>query len=243
MPPIPLPYSRIGYDIPFNATYPTNPMYTPQPTPFPPPPHEIYSPTPPNVVLTPNGATYYPPQSDYKPTVNQNLDMTKQPHNWESVVGDKLKKCSNFRLIYVFFQIQKNPNVSIIPKNAMSVNRSTSKSLTELIQLKLDVITQLEKVVGKNAASEISTMASNMARQEQVQDLDSPSSPCSWQIPSGPTFVRSDSILTADDDYVPYDSPAISKYGPISRMPKDNGLSQSLQASFREPSLSSSMVF
>lgn len=30
-------------------------------------------------------------------------------------------------------------------------------------------------------------------------------------------FVRSDSILT-DDDYVPFDAPAQSKYGPISRM-------------------------
>lgn len=30
-------------------------------------------------------------------------------------------------------------------------------------------------------------------------------------------FVRSDSILT-DDDYVPFDAPAQSKFGPISRM-------------------------
>lgn len=54
----------------------------------------------------------------------------------------------------------------------------------------------------------------------------------------GPTFVRSDSILAADDDYVPYDGPAVSKFGPISRMPKDgNGISQPMQmgASFRDP--------
>lgn len=59
----------------------------------------------------------------------------------------------------------------------------------------------------------------------------------------GPTFVRSDSILAADDDYVPYDSPSISKFGPISRMPKDgNGIGQSVSAAHRDGSMSSNMV-
>lgn len=104
---------------------------------------------------------------------------------------------------------------------------------------------QLEKVVGKNAATEISNNATTLARQESQHDLDSPTSPYNFwtgHINSGPTFVRSDSILAADDDYVPYDTPAISKYGPISRMPKDgNGLNQSVQASYRDANLSSSM--
>lgn len=82
----------------------------------------------------------------------------------------------------------------------------------------------MEKVVGKNAAAAISNSATNLARQESHQhDLDSPTSPYYWptHINSGPTFVRSDSIL-ADDDFVPYEAPCVSKYGPISRMHKDN---------------------
>lgn len=92
------------------------------------------------------------------------------------------------------------------------------------------MISQLEKVVGKNAATEISNTASSLARQESQHDLDSPTSPYNFwtgQINSGPTFVRSDSILAADDDCVPYDCPTISKFGPISRMHKDNGINQS----------------
>lgn len=109
-------------------------------------------------------------------------------------------------------------------------NRASTQTLAELRQRKQEVISQLEKVVGKNAATEISNTASNLARQESQHDLDSPTSPYNFwsgQINSGPTFVRSDSILAADDDCVPYDYPTINKYGPISRMHKDNGISQS----------------
>lgn len=116
--------------------------------------------------------------------------------------------------------------------------RTTTKSLAELQQRKQEVISQLEKVVGKNAATEISNTASNLARQESQNELDSPKSPYTFwtgAITSGPTFVRSDSILAADDDYVPYDPPSIGKYGPISRMHKDNVLNQTYQAPYMEP--------
>lgn len=95
---------------------------------------------------------------------------------------------------------------------------------------------QLEKVVGKNVATAISNTATNLARQES-HDLESPTSSSiqfwTGQITPGPSFVRSDSIL-ADDDYVPYDAPCISKYGPISRMHKDNV--QMNQVSYRDGS-------
>lgn len=133
----------------------------------------------------------------------------------------------------------KNQN---FPQSQKS-NRSSTKSLAELYQRKQEVISQLEKVVGKNAATEISNTASSLARQESQHDLESPTSPynfwtgtISGAVNSGPTFVRSDSILAADDDYVPYDAPAISKYGPISRMHKDNGINQAVPSSFRETS-------
>lgn len=129
----------------------------------------------------------------------------------------------------------KNQNVISNHK----VGRPTTKSLAELQQRRQEVISQLEKVVGKNAATEISNTASNLARQESQNDLDSPKSPYTFwtgAISSGPTFVRSDSILAADDDYVPYDPPAIGKYGPISRMHKDNVINPSVSNSYMEPS-------
>lgn len=123
---------------------------------------------------------------------------------------------------------------------SMSKNRSLT-SLAELHQRKQEVISQLEKVVGKNAAIAISNTASTLARQESY-DLDSPYTFWSGQINSGPTFVRSDSILK-DDEYVPYEAPCVNKYGPISRMPKDNVAgNQSVTSQFHDPNLSSSMV-
>lgn len=130
-------------------------------------------------------------------------------------------------------QISKTQNAACNQK----AGRSTTKSLAELQQRKQEVISQLEKVVGKNTATEISNTASNLARQESRNDLDSPKSPYTFwtdAITSGPTFVRSDSILAADDDYVPYDPPAIGKYGPISRMHKDNVISRSVPTSYIE---------
>lgn len=117
--------------------------------------------------------------------------------------------------------------------------------MAELHQRKQEVISQLEKVVGKNAATVISNNATSLARQETQPDLDSPTSPYTfWTGHTGPTFVRSDSIL-ADDDYVPYDAPCVSKFGPISRMHKDNvQINQSVQVSapFREGNINSSLV-
>lgn len=155
-------------------------------------------------------------QTEYAigPSSNQ-LDVAKRS-NWENVIA-------------------KNQNVH------QSTKRSSTKSLAELHQRRQEVILQLEKVVGKNVATVISNNATSLARQESQQDLDSPTSPYTFwntHTNTGPTFVRSDSILAADDDYVPYDSPAISKYGPISRMHKDNGQVSSL----RDGTISSSLV-
>lgn len=104
------------------------------------------------------------------------------------------------------------------------------------------MLSRLEQVVGKNVAALISNAASTLARQESL-DLDSPTSQYSfWSGSSGPNFVRSDSIL-ADDDYVPCDAPPISKYGPISRMHKDNvGLNQTVQVSVPYRDAANSMV-
>ncbi|KAJ8915807.1 hypothetical protein NQ315_004619 [Exocentrus adspersus] len=219
--PVPIPtvvqIPRIGYDVPYhpNPSYPPNqpftqPIYPPQTGTF--PIHEMYPSNANNVVLA-NGGQFYPTQQAEYVNINhhtpQNVDIVKRP-NWDAMI--------------------KNQNYQ-----QQKTSRASTKSLAELHQRKQEVISQLEKVVGKNAATEISNAASNLARQESQHDLDSPTSPYNFwsgQINSGPTFVRSDSILAADDDYVPYDCPAISKYGPISRMHKDNGISQA--AAYRD---------
>ncbi|XP_017769975.1 PREDICTED: roquin-1 isoform X3 [Nicrophorus vespilloides] len=224
---------RVSYDVPFpNPNFPTNGPY--------PAPQTIYTPTtnyPPevyptapshnNTMVLANGGQYYT-QTDFEggpPTANQNTEMPKHGYlNWEQMMSKAPQIANN------------QPKVR---------EMMTMKKLADLKQRKQEVISQLEKVVGKNKATAISNSASNFARQESAHDLDSPTSPYSFftSINPGPTFVRSDSIL-ADDDYVPYDAPCVSKYGPISRMHKDNvSMNQSVQvpASFRDGSITASL--
>lgn len=131
----------------------------------------------------------------------------------------------------------KNQNVS------QQKSRGSTKTLAELQQRKQEVISQLETIFGKTATTAISNTATTLARQES--DLDSPTSPYTFwsHISTGPTFVRSDSIL-AEDDYVPYDAPCVSKYGPISRMHKDNAVNQNVQVptTYKEGSVGTSLV-
>lgn len=227
IPTIHMPIQRIGYDFSYNPTFNPNTgysqMFAAQPPPPPPPmfPPELFSPNPHNVVTANGSQLLYttPPQTEFVPTAPQptNIDIGKPPH-WDMMM-------------------QKNQNVATPPKPS----RTPTKSLAELHQRKLEVISQLEKMVGKDAAFEISTSAHNLARQESQIDPESPLLPASgWTFTPGPTFVRSDSILAADDSDVPYDPPSISKFGPISRMQKDNGLAQQLSGNFRDGSLPSS---
>ncbi|CAH0546116.1 unnamed protein product [Brassicogethes aeneus] len=227
-----LPMPR--YDVPFNAApaYAQNQQPYPSPTYMAPPQPAAYpayaQPPPASVVLT-NGNPYYAEPEDFVKMghqhVNVNVNDLAKRHIWDHM---------------------KNHIPTQAAQKPMPI-RAHTKSLAELHQRKLEVLTQLEKVVGKNAATEISHTAATLARQESMQDCESPTSPYNFfgshVFNTGPTFVRSDSILTADDDYVPYDSPAISKYGPISRMPKDNGMGQPMPVSgFRDGGVSSSML-
>ncbi|CAH1367477.1 unnamed protein product [Tenebrio molitor] len=216
--PVPIPavvqIQRMGYDVAFNhnlAPYQPQPMYAQTGAPY---PHDVYQAAPPNIVLA-NNDQFYPQQTDYAANAGHQSNQEKRS-NWDNV-------------------IPKNPTV------LQQTKRASTKSLAELHQRKQEVLSQLEKVVGKNVATAISHNATSLARQESQHDLDSPTSPYTFwtgHTNSGPTFVRSDSILAADDDYVPYDSPAISKYGPISRMHKDNGQ----VSSFRDGSMSSPLM-
>lgn len=215
--PIPTVVPLPRYDVSYNPNYSngasqfsTNQqVYAPNPSTFHP---EVYPNNPHNVVLAGSGQ-YYPAQPDYATTApinHQTMEIARRP-NWEQMA---------------------NKNASQLAKN------KTLTSLAELHHRKQEVISQLEKVVGKNAAISISNTATTLARQESY-DLDSPYTFWSGQINSGPTFVRSDSILK-DDDYVPYDAPCVSKFGPISRMHKESSSGNASQ--FRESNLGNSMV-
>ncbi|KAK9882382.1 hypothetical protein WA026_020904 [Henosepilachna vigintioctopunctata] len=215
----------IGYDVPYNSNYlrPTSLPATPQQIyqnnmgHF--PPHEIYQPNQPNLINSNNGHNYFPPSGEFADLHHPNsTGELPRPNNWE---------------------LTKNHNMAIQPK----VTRTQGKSLAELYQRKQEILNLLEKVLGKSAASAISNDAIMLARKESQNDVEIPMSPSNFLPPhlnSGPTFVRSDSILTPDDDYVPYDSPAINKYGPISRMHKDNNLNQ--PTSYRDINVHPNMV-
>lgn len=214
----------MSYDVPPYIKYPRNTPHHSSPqqmfpnglSPF--SPHEMYGSNQSNVMVSNNGQNYFS-SPEFSDLNHPNLPSeAPRSTNWD---------------------IAKNQNMPVQPK----LPRGQGKSLAELYQRKQEVISLLEKVVGKNAATAISNDATTLARQESQIDMDSPSSPYSFLPPhmnTGPTFVRSDSILTPDDDYVPYDSPSINKYGPISRMHKDNNLSQS--TSFRDSSLPSNLT-
>lgn len=238
--PIPtvVPLPRMSYDVPYNPNYPNNTPHYPTPQLYSPNPGnyhpDIYGNTPHNIVLA-NGGQFYPTQPDYASTApvnHQSMEFARRP-NWDQVVSG----CDSLR----FWDINLNTLQINKPQNniqQLSKNRGLT-SLAELHQRKQEVISQLEKVVGKNAAITISNTATNLARQDSY-DSDSPFS--FWPQNSGPTFVRSDSILK-DDDYVPYDAPCVSKYGPISRMHKENAsTNQNVQNQYRDSNIPASMV-
>ncbi|XP_018335497.1 roquin-1 [Agrilus planipennis] len=216
-----VPIARMNYDVPYSPTYPPTsnyaapqPIYPPSPGTFPP---EVFGSATPNMVFT-NGGQFYATQPEYGTTpINQSVDYPRRP-NWEHMIN----KQSNFQQI--------------------SKNKCTTTSLAELHQRKQEVISQLEKVFGKNAATAISNNASTLARQDSFEH-DSPYSFWTGHVNSGPTFVRSDSILK-DDEYVPYDAPCISKFGPISRMQKENNNSSQnvISTQFRDNAITTSMV-
>ncbi|XP_015586020.1 roquin-2 isoform X2 [Cephus cinctus] len=110
-----------------------------------------------------------------------------------------------------------------LPNNSKK-QRSVAKTLAMLLQRRMEIISQLENIVGKQTPPQ---MKSNY---EIQGDLLSPNFSI-WtnapgnQMTSTPNinyssnFRRSDSIQL-DDEFVPYDATPASKYGPISRVSK-----------------------
>lgn len=268
-----IPPGSFDYARPYSATYPspgpqqTSSVYqTPQQQMFAPNPgnftSDIYS-----MLLTTGGQVYAsPPQPDYgspaPPTEHRPIEPART--NNRAATWDHTKTISTSTLVSQQPWLMSMTNTSAAAAN----KKVTSKSLAALHQRKLEIISQLEKVVGISAASAISSSTSSQARAttsfpntdndvctstysiwtsggilhtgrgsgSQVSHISTAAQPAA--------FYRSDSIL-ADDEFIPFDPPIVSKYGPISRMSKAilrPSSSVQVSSSFGDGTISTPMV-
>lgn len=259
---------HVGYDYrSFSSPQPPSSIYQPSqqqmfaPTPgtFTP---DIYSAAPHNMMLSSGGQVYAsPPQPDYGSPAPHTEHHPIEPARTNNRPGN--------------WNHGKNPVTTmqqpwVISSSAASTanKRVASKSLVALQQRKLEILSQLEKVVGKSAASAISSSACSQARVTTSfpnTENDVCTSTYSIWTSGGilhtgrgngsqvghisttehPTaFYRSDSILT-DDEFIPFDPPIVSKYGPISRMSKTilrPSSSVQVSSSFGDGTISTPMV-
>ncbi|XP_012257083.2 roquin-1 [Athalia rosae] len=119
---------------------------------------------------------------------------------------------------------QMTPTVHNNAANNNKKQRSVAKTLAMLLHRKMEIISQLENIVGKQTPVQLKT--SNTSQGDQLTSNFSIWTTASGtQVPPpsninyGTTFHHSDSILL-DDEFVPFDTPPASKYGPISRVTK-----------------------
>ncbi|KAK0180667.1 hypothetical protein PV327_003027 [Microctonus hyperodae] len=112
-----------------------------------------------------------------------------------------------------------------VVNNNSKKQRTVAKTLAILLQRRMEIINQLENIMGKSAVQQLKINC-------DVQGNDSLSTNYSiWangpasQMTSLPhmncnnNFRRNDSIIF-DDEFVPFDASSVSKYGPISRVSK-----------------------
>ncbi|XP_069705401.1 roquin-1 [Periplaneta americana] len=228
-------------------------MFAPTPGTFTP---DIYSAAPHNMLLSSGGQIYATPsQPDYgspaPPSEHRPIEAARTGNTWEHT-------SPNNQQSWLLSQ----------SAGASATKRVASKSLAALQQRKQEIISQLEKVVGKSAASAISSSASSQARVSSAYPTtDNHTNTSTYSIwTSGgilhtgrggnsqvshiaaaghpTTLYRSDSIV-ADDEFIPFDPPIVSKYGPISRMSKTilrPNSSVQVSASFGDGTISTPMV-
>ncbi|XP_067001149.1 roquin-1 [Anabrus simplex] len=278
-PPIGVPVQRVGYEYnSYNNSYSSggnqnNSVYQPSqqqifastPGTFTP---DIYSAAPHSMMISSGGQMFTnPPQPDYGSPAPASEHHPIEPartinrSNWEiNQHGIKSSLGGNSTV--------QSQWVLSTSAGSAATKRVASKSLAALHQRKQEIISQLEKVVGKSAASAISSSACSQARVttsfpntekdvctstysiwtsggilhtgrgsgSQVSHITTAGHPT--------TLYRSDSIL-ADDEFIPFDPPIVSKYGPISRMSKTilrPSNSVQVSASFGDGTISTPVV-
>nr|CAD7423285.1 unnamed protein product [Timema monikensis] len=233
-------------------------MFAPTPPTFTP---DIYSAAPHNMVMSQQAQLYSSP--DYGALGDlQPLDSSST--TWESVGGNKTASSNGNNN-----NIHQPSSWLITP----AVTKRAASNLAVLHQRKQEIILQLEKMVGKSAASVITSSAVCQTRVTtsfpNSHDHVCTSTYSIWtsggilhtggKVSQGaghhqhlpvlghtttPIYTRSDS-LQADDEFIPFDPPHVSKYGPISRMSKSVlRPSSSVQASstFGDATISTPMV-
>ncbi|XP_057334738.1 roquin-1 isoform X2 [Microplitis mediator] len=102
--------------------------------------------------------------------------------------------------------------------------KSVAKTLALLLQRRMEIINQLENIIGKPTNQQ--QLKINYDPQDTLPPTYSTwtnAAPLSQMTPQqinyGNNFHRSDSILF-DDEFIPFDASAANKYGPISRISK-----------------------
>ncbi|GLH07352.1 Uncharacterized protein GBIM_12824, partial [Gryllus bimaculatus] len=267
-PPLGVPMPRVGYEyLPYTAAYPLGSqsasVYRASQSHRFPQTQGSFTPTvynaPHNLVLNSGGQMYVsPPQPSYAASSHDHRAIEPggtMSSSWEH----------NTKPVFVSGTLQ--PPWMYSSSCAVS-KKVASKSLAALQQRKQEIITQLEKVVGKSAASAISSSACSQAREatvfpstekeictstysiwtsggilhtgrgsgSQVSHLASAGHPAA--------LYRSEGVLP-DDEFIPFDPPIVSKYGPISRMSKTilrPSSTVQVSASFGEGTISTPVV-
>ncbi|XP_046391150.1 roquin-1 isoform X1 [Ischnura elegans] len=260
---------RVGMDYsPYNTTFtptgqssvyqPSQQMFAPTPGTFTP---DIYSAAPHSMVMTPGPMYAAPSQAEYgtmPPMAEQRQleSFRNLNRSWENNVGKNQGAITSMSQSWS------------VPVSSTGMKRVASKSLAILQQRKQEIISQLEKVVGKSAASAISSSASCQARATtSLLNVDNQVCTSTYSIwtsggifhtgmgsnsqvshvtTNGPptTLYRAETSLV-DDDFIQFDPQIVSKYGPISRMSKTIlRPSNSVQASssFGDSTISTPMV-
>ncbi|XP_054276070.1 roquin-1-like [Macrosteles quadrilineatus] len=196
-----------------HTTYqpPQQQMFAPTPGTFTP---DIYSAAPHSMVLS-TGGQLYAPQPDYASTAPPHTDHrpieTAHTQAWLSHLPPP-------------------------PPN----KRYNNKNLVLLQQRKQEIVSQLERnkcntPLRGDTSSGVSTY-SMWNSGGILHTTSGPNSQVSLTSSYRPVLYRSDSVLT-DDEFIPFDTPIVSKYGPISRA------AAAAKAMMRPQSLQSSAVF
>uniref|UniRef100_A0A1B6FIC8 RING-type E3 ubiquitin transferase n=1 Tax=Cuerna arida TaxID=1464854 RepID=A0A1B6FIC8_9HEMI len=189
-------------------------MFAPTPGTYTP---DIYSAAPHNMVLS-SGGQLYAPQPDYGSTAPPQTDHRPiEPAHTQAWLSH------------------------LPPPPPSKMQRYNNKNLMLLQQRKQEIVTQLERnKCNTPLRSDTQTCTSTYSMWNSggiLHTTSGPNSQVSLASSYRPILYRSDSVLT-DDEFIPFEPPIVSKYGPISR-----AAAAAAKALMRPQAVQSSAVF
>lgn len=222
---------------------PPTPAYSPQ---HPPPPliPELYSPSPQAVLVNqPHVYNIISPAREFS-TAQQPIAETRQTSAIaKSVVSSWAEaEASQAHIGNEKFIFTSSPGVheSIVTESSLcSVDILASKSYTELNERKEELLNKLENIVGKEAVDEVASQIENGDLMPETSSSMSPdfsstysiwtsganlpswsekSPEKTWDPAKGYRTYLNQSKQERKDDFIPFDPPVVSRFGPISRM-------------------------